>query len=211
LRAQAERNDGTIAPAGTTSVTTDAVPPPRGRLEAAILNAVTRAISSQTGLMVSYQSRSRAEPSMRKVWPHALLFSGTRWHARAYDKDRDEFIDLVLQRILSATAMGSPAPRPPEDDAAWSQWLEVEIIPSRSLSASQAEVVAREFGMIPAGKGWVWKARMRECLVGYFIYLHRLDLPSDPQRLIELKDPALAPLYLVPRGGSVDSASSENS
>ena len=209
LRAQAEQNDGAIAPAGATSVTTDAVPPPRGRLEAVILNAVTRAISSQTGLTVSYQSRSRAEPSPRKVWPHALLFSGTRWHARAYDESRDAFIDLVLQRILSTAALELPAPRQPDDDKAWSHWVEVDVVPSRTLSASQAEVVAREFGMAQAGRGWVWKARMRECLVGYFIYLHRLDLKSDPQRLIELKEPALAQRYLMPRGRSEDSTSSE--
>ncbi|WP_066708089.1 WYL domain-containing protein [Curvibacter delicatus] len=207
LRAQAEKNEGVMVPAGTTAVTTDAVPPLRGRLEAAILNAVTRAISSQTGLTVSYQSRSRAEPSARKVWPHALLFSGTRWHARAYDEERNTFIDLVLQRILTATALNAATPRPSSEDKAWARWVEIDVVPSRALSASQAEVVAREFGMNQAGRGWVWRARMRECLVGYFIYLHRLDLKSDPQRLIELKDPALAQRYLMPRGGSDDNIS----
>ncbi len=138
-----------------------------------------------------------------------LLFSGTRWHARAYDESRDAFIDLVLQRILSTAALELPAPRQPDDDKAWSHWVEVDVVPSRTLSASQAEVVAREFGMAQAGRGWVWKARMRECLVGYFIYLHRLDLKSDPQRLIELKEPALAQRYLMPRGRSEDSTSSE--
>ena len=198
LRAQAERRDGSLLPAMASAVVSDAVPPPRGKLEAAVLNAITRAISSGTGLAIRYQSKSRPEPAARRVWPHALLFSGTRWHARAYDEERKGFIDLVLQRILKAKPVDEAVPIESAQDAGWSNWVTLDVIPRRSLSAGQAEVVAREFGMVPAGRGWVWSVRLRECLAGYFIYLHRLDVVDDPKRLIELKDLGLAKKYLEP-------------
>lgn len=198
LRAQAERRDGSLLPAMASAVVSDAVPPPQGKLEAAVLNAITRAISSGTGLVISYQSKNRPEPVSRRVWPHALLFNGTRWHARAYDEEHQRFIDLVLQRILKAKAVDEVPPIDPAQDSGWSTWITLDVIPRKSLSASQAEVVAREFGMVPAGRGWIWNVRLRECLAGYFIYLHRLDVVDDSRRVIELKDPALATKYLAP-------------
>lgn len=196
LRAQAERRDGSLLPALASAVVSDAVPPPRGKLEGAVLNAITRAISSGAGLSISYQSKNRPEPAARRVWPHALLFSGTRWHARAFDEERQGFIDLVLQRVLRAKALIEASPVPVANDAGWNNWATLAVVPRRSLSASQAEVVAREFGMEPSGRGWAWNVKLRECLAGYFIYLHRLDIMDDGRRLIELKDPALVQKYL---------------
>lgn len=199
LRSQAEFGDGTVLSPETSGIHVDVVPALKSRLAPTILNAVTRAISAKTGLTISYQSRNRSDPASRRVWPHALVFSGTRWHARAWDDERQTFIDLVLQRILSAAPLRKPAPCGPEFDAEWTKWVDIEVIPSKQLSAGQAAVIAQEFGMSPAGRGWVWKVRLRQCLAGYFIYLHRLDLKSDPQRLIELRDPALAARYIAPR------------
>lgn len=196
LRAKAEQRDGVLMPPLACDVMSDAVPPPRGKIEGVVLNAITRAISSATGLLITYQSKSRAQPVPRRVWPHALLFSGTRWHARAYDEEREIFIDLVLQRILTVKAVNETSPVELAMDSAWSTWITLDVIPKRTLSTTQAEVVAREFGMISHGRGWVWNVRIRECLAGYFIYLHRLDLKDDAKRLIELRDPSLAEKYL---------------
>lgn len=196
LRGKAEQRDGSLLPSLDCEVVSDAVPPPRGKLEATVLNAITRAISGGTGLSITYQSRTRAQPAPRRVWPHALLFSGTRWHARAFDEERGYFIDLVLQRILTVKAVNEASPLAIEQDGAWNTWVNIDVIPSRALSASQAEAVAREFGMTPHGRSWVWNVKIRECLAAYFIYLHRLDIKNDVHRLIELRDAKLAEKYL---------------
>jgi hypothetical protein len=200
LRSDAEQRDGSLWPA-TSNVLTDTVPLPKGTLDAKILNAVTRAISAGHGLDISYQSKNRDEPANRRIWPHALAFSGTRWHARVYDSEREHFIDLVLQRILSTKTRDEPSPCPVDQDLGWNTWVDVEVIPRRSFSASQAKAVAREFGMVQVARTWVWKARLRECLVNYFLYLHRLDLPLelDPQRVIELRDSKLVDRYFGDR------------
>ena len=198
LRSHAEQRDGGAFSAQASAVVSDAVPPPKGKLQGTVLNAITRAISSGTGLSITYQSKSRAEPAARRVWPHALLFSGTRWHARAYDAERAIFIDLVLQRILTAKALDQPSPEAVALDVAWNTWVNIPVVPSKAFSASQAAVVAQEFGMTQAGRGWVWNVRVRECLAGYFIYLHRLDVEVDPRRLVELRDFSLVARYLPP-------------
>lgn len=210
LRSQAEFGDGTVLSPGASGILVDVVPALKSRLAPAILNAVTRAISARTGLTISYQSRNRSNPAQRCVWPHALAFSGTRWHARAWDDERQTFIDLVLQRILSAAPLRKPAPCGPESDAEWTNLVDLDVIPSKQLSPGQAAVVAQEFGMSPAGRGWVWKVRLRQCLAGYFIYLHRLDLEKDPQRLIELRDFALAARYIAPREKDATRSSTES-
>lgn len=199
LRSHAELGDGgLLAEAG--SVVVGAVPTVRSRLPPTTLNAVTRAISAKTGLAITYQSRNLETSAERRVWPHALVFSATRWHTRAWDESRSAYIDLVLQRIQSASPIKKLLPSSASArDIEWETFVEIEVIPSRHLSPGQAAVIAQEFGMAPAGKGWIWKARMRECLAGYFIYLHRLELAADPHRLIELKDASIAARYLTSR------------
>lgn len=197
LRAKAEQRDGNLVPSIGGDVVSDAVPAPKGKLKGDMLNAVTRAIALGKGLSITYQSQTRSQPAPRRVWPHALLFNGTRWHARAYDEERGTFIDLVIQRILTAKPVDEPSPFELSSDTAWNNWVTVDVIPKRTLNASQAEVVAQEFGMSPQGRGWVWNVKLRECLAGYFIYLYRLDIKNDKHRLIELQDPSLAEKYLA--------------
>lgn len=210
LRTFAESENAAMVPMPGSMVSADAVPRPRGKLEASVLNAITRAISSQTGLEIRYQSLNSDQPSTRRIWPHALVFSGTRWHARTYDEARAGFIDMVLQRILSAKALSATAPLSVCDDAEWQQFVTIEVIPNSTFTPSQAAVIAQEFGMSLSGRQWTWKVRLRQCLAGYFIYLYRLDLANDSQRLIELRDKAVIDRYRMAgvRGNVAKSAKS---
>jgi predicted DNA-binding transcriptional regulator YafY len=203
LRSTAEKRDGKLLPPSLSAVVVDAVPTHQGSIETSILNAVTRSISSGKGLAIAYQSTSRNEPAKRRVWPHALVFGGTRWHARAFDEEHERFIDLVLHRFFAAQAIAASSPRARDLDTEWNNKVNVEVIPRRSMSASQAEVVARQYGMTRSNKGWVWAVRIRECMVKDFIYLHRLDVENDPRRGIELRDGALIKKYLTPIGDKI--------
>jgi len=197
LRMHAEQNHAATLPLPTGVVPADAVPQPKGLLKPEILNSITRAISSRNGLAITYQSMSSDEPRARKIWPHALVFGGTRWHARAYDEERGGYLDLVLQRVLSAKALTKKALPADQQDKEWESMVTIEVVPKKSLTSTQAEVVAHEFGMTQRNEQWVWEVRMRECLAGYFIYLYRLDVREDAKRRIELKDPAIAKKYLA--------------
>lgn len=197
LRMHAEHSNAASLPLPAGTLPADATHQPKGHLKPEILNGITRAISSANGLEITYQSMNSDEPRTRKIWPHALVFGGTRWHARAYDEERDGYVDLVLQRVLSTKLLTKKSLPASHEDKEWMNMVTVEVIPKQKLTATQAEVVAHEFGMSQKNGQWVWEVRMRECLVGYFIYLYRLDVQEDAKRRIELKDPAISNKYLA--------------
>jgi hypothetical protein len=197
LRVHAEQSNAASLPLPAGVVPVDATPQPKGHLKPEILNSITRAISSRNGLVINYQSMNSDEPRSRKIWPHALVFGGTRWHARAFDEERGGYVDLVLQRVLSAKQLTKKTISTRQEDKEWETMVTIEVIPKQSLTSTQAEVVAQEYGMKKRNGQWIWEVRMRECLAGYFIYLYRLDVREDTKRRIELKDPAIAKKYLA--------------
>jgi hypothetical protein len=197
LRVHAEQSSAASLPLPAGVVPVDATSQPKGHLKPEILNSITRAISSRNGLVINYQSMNSDEPRSRKIWPHALVFGGTRWHARAFDEERSDYVDLVLQRVLSAKQLPKKTISTRQQDKEWETMVTIEVIPKQSLTSTQAEVVAQEYGMKQRSGQWVWEVRMRECLAGYFIYLYRLDVREDTKRRIELKDPAIAKKYLA--------------
>lgn len=198
LKSYAERAAFDVIAEPETTLAVCAVPQSVGGIDKGVLNAITRAISSKGGLEISYQSMRRDEQSVKKIWPHALAFSGHRWHARTYDLENKKFVDLVLHRILSAKTINEPAPFTALDDREWNTLVEVDVLPSAELNANQSAVVAKEFGMVKVdGGNWCWRATMRECLISYFIIFNRLDVEKDSKRLIMLRDNTLITKYLM--------------
>ena len=52
---------------------------------------------------MKYHSLKRGAAD-REVVPHALVDSGLRWHARVFDRQSNEFRDLVISRIPTKTS-----------------------------------------------------------------------------------------------------------
>jgi predicted DNA-binding transcriptional regulator YafY len=78
--------------------------------------------------------------------PHALVFDGFRWHARARDAETDEFRDFVLGR-LSKIALGAPAQGGLAQDLEWNSRVALEIAPNPALSAHQRAAIEMDYGM----------------------------------------------------------------
>jgi predicted DNA-binding transcriptional regulator YafY len=122
-----------------------AEPPVRGA-PPAILLAVLTAIRDGRALRARYQSFSSPEPRVRALEPHALVFDGFRWHARARDVEEDRFKDFVLGR-LSEPADGGAAGAGQAEDVAWNTTITLEIRPHPRLSAAQRAAVEADYGM----------------------------------------------------------------
>jgi predicted DNA-binding transcriptional regulator YafY len=152
-------------------------PPVRGAAPA-ILLAVVTAIRDGRALRARYQSFSTPEPRVRSLEPHALVFDGFRWHARARDVEEDRFKDFVLGR-LSEPADDGVASAGQADDAAWNTMVTLEICPHPRLSASQRAAVEADYGMV--GGSLVFTCR--EAVVYYM--KRRLGLTAGH----ELKQP----------------------
>lgn len=127
---------------------TDIALTPRRRVDSSALRAVLDAIRGKESLEVHYQSMSkeRAAPVWRRMTPHALGYDGFRWHARAYCHIDNKFKDFLLPRILGVRSPGEPGASG-ADDRQWNETFNVEIGPHPDLTASQKDVVAKDFGM----------------------------------------------------------------
>jgi hypothetical protein len=113
---------------------------------APVLRAALAAIRDGLALEAHYVSFQRAESGRRVLSPHALVFDGFRWHARAHDAEDGRFKDFVLARLADPAAAG-PARATAADDAAWTRHVALEIAPHPGLTAHQQSVVARDYGM----------------------------------------------------------------
>jgi len=113
----------------------------------AVLRAVIRAIRDGAAVAADYVSFQRPEVTRRVLSPHALVFDGFRWHARAHDAGDARFKDFVLSR-LSGSEPAGPAQIGPAEDAAWWRMTTLEIVPHPGLSDHQKAVVMRDYGMI---------------------------------------------------------------
>lgn len=199
LRSFTESQSTALVPAIGQGVRSAALPMPAGNIEPEVLFLVTRAIKRRHGLSIQYQSLSTPHPTFRVIWPHALVFADFRWRVRAFDEKYGKYLDLVLTRILKAGATKDPLPSDVAPDTEWENEITVEIQPYSGLSREQKRVIGVEYGMTHKRSGWMWSVSMRECLIPYFLRVHRLDLEEPTASFpIELSNPALAKQYRFP-------------
>jgi len=168
--------DGIVAPdeAWIGSVPNFAcAPTPARGVSAPILRAVVTAIKRKEVLEVLYQSMSSPEPSWRWIAPHALVFDGFRWHARAHCDRSGVFKDFVLTRIAetrSSRASDIFASR----DQDWQDDVDLIIAPHPELSAGQRKAIELDYGM----EGGEAAIPVKRALLYYA--LKRLGLDTEP-------------------------------
>lgn len=112
----------------------------------AVLAGMIEAIRHRLRVRAVYQSFSTPEPTLRRLEPHALVFDGFRWHARARDVDEDRFKDFVLGRLSEVGADG-PAATHAADDGEWNRLVRLEIAPHPDLAPHQRAAIASDYGM----------------------------------------------------------------
>ena len=148
----------------------DVLEPVFRQVNAAVLRAVNQAIVAGKEVQVRYQSMSRPEPALHRLCPHALVFDGLRWHARAFSYTHHEFRDFVLARMLSAELSYS-AEINASEDTAWHEFVGVRIGAHPGLSATQKQAVEFDYGM----EAGVLKHQVRAALVPYFLRVMRIN------------------------------------
>lgn len=138
-----------------------------------ILRAVVTAIKRQEALEVLYQSMSSADPAWRWIAPHALVFDGFRWHARAHCTRSGEFKDFVLSRI-DETRASKASERRASHDLDWQSDITLIIAPHPDLSAGQRKAIELDYAM----EGGRAEIPVKNALLYYA--LKRLGLDTDP-------------------------------
>jgi predicted DNA-binding transcriptional regulator YafY len=139
------------------------------QIDPAVLKTINQAIVSARAVRIRYQSMSHSEPVEHRLCPHALVFDGLRWHARAFSHGHDEFRDFVLARILSAEFVGFAEVNASED-AAWQTFVPVKIAAHPGLSDAQKKAVEFDYGMVDG----VLERQVRGALLPYFLKMMRI-------------------------------------
>jgi predicted DNA-binding transcriptional regulator YafY len=150
--------------------------PPFRQVDQTVLQTMNQAILSAKAVRVRYQSMSRAEPEEHRLCPHALVFDGWRWQARAFCNSTYEFRDFVLARIHSAQPAGF-AEVDASGDTAWRTFVEVRMGAHPGLSVIQKAAVEFDYGMVDG----VLEHQVRGALLASFLRMMRIG-PDDLTR-----------------------------
>jgi hypothetical protein len=177
LKIQQGRTGGALVTLVSNLPVVDVIEPLFRQVDPSVLQAVNQAIVSGKEVRVLYQSMSRSEPVEHRLCPHALVFDGLRWHARAFSYTHHEFRDFVLARMSSAE-LGFSAEVDASEDAMWHELVHVRIGAHPGLSESQKHAVEFDYGM----ELGVLEYEVRAALVPYFLRVMRInrdDLTRD--------------------------------
>jgi predicted DNA-binding transcriptional regulator YafY len=99
-----------------------------------VLMVLARACRDREHVTADYTDRT-GRPTRRRIEPYQLVTTGRRWYLMAYDRDRDDWRSLRLDRMSGVRAVGTTfAPRQAPDAAAYVR---------RSISAAAYRYVAR--------------------------------------------------------------------
>ena len=156
---------------------TDTIVPAMRNVRPAVLQKVIHACRESSRLEIEYASMSNPEPETRVIQPHTLVYTGYRWHARAWCEKSREFRDFVLTRIFNTPDLLTAADQNPQDDSVWQSQVTLELIADPRLLPAQQKLVAHDYGFTDG----TLKIVTRAALVTYYLQLYRIH-PKEIER-----------------------------
>lgn len=140
-----------------------------------VVREVVRASRAGTSLRILYASMSNPAPHERVISPHTLVYTGFRWHVRAWCHKREDFRDFLLSRIdRTPKPCDERAPKA-ESDCLWQEKISLTLIPNLLLSDSQKALVERDFAM-PEG---CLQLTVRKALAHYTLQRFQAAITED--------------------------------
>jgi len=120
---------------------------PTRHVEPEILRAIIQASREQRRLEIAYLSLSSPVAEERIIDPHTLVFTGLRWHVRAYCEKNRSFRDFVLSRFRGTPEIMDKALVSAEEDERWQTRINIILTPDTRLSEAQSDIIAADYGM----------------------------------------------------------------
>ena len=145
-----------------------------------LLRPIMQAARQQKRLEVDYVSINNPDREGRIIVPHTLVYTGLRWHVRAWCEKNREYRDFVLSRFRDIPEILGDSEHGVDEDHDWNRQVTIRIAPDPRLRPEQREVVEADYGM-ENGKLAV---NTRGKLVPYALKLLHID-PTE-----QLPDPA---------------------
>jgi predicted DNA-binding transcriptional regulator YafY len=126
---------------------TEVLDVPLRNIKPELLRPLVQAARNNKRIEVEYVSLSSPEVEVRVIAPHTLVFTGMRWHLRAYCEKRKAFVDFVLSRFRGLPDIIDDSPYSVDDDIAWNTLVKIRIKPDSRLNKAQQHIIATDYGM----------------------------------------------------------------
>lgn len=155
-----------------------------------VLRPIMQAARQQKRLEVDYVSINNPDREGRIIVPHTLVYTGVRWHVRAWCEKNLEYRDFVLSRFRDIPEIMDESGHGVDGDEQWNTLVTISIVPDPRLNRAQREVVEADYGM----ENGSLKITTRGKLVPYALKLlhidpnELLDDPTAQQIVVENRD-----------------------
>ena len=150
-----------------------------------VLRPLLKACRDSEVIEVEYVSLANPVPETRLIAPHTLIYTGMRWHVRAYCEKNREYRDFVLSRLRGQPEFERKTENLIDEDEDWNTKVAVIIEPDSRLKPEQKAIIEADFGM----EDGVLVIPTRRALVKYVLQRFQID----PKKL----DPKAAAQQIV--------------
>jgi predicted DNA-binding transcriptional regulator YafY len=137
-----------------------------------VLRPLLKACRERLRFEVDYVSFRTPGGETRLIAPHTLIYTGMRWHVRAYCEKNGEYRDFVLSRFRGVPElMDEPSEHSRELDEGWNTSITVILEPDSRLKPEQREILAADYGM----QNGQLEIQTRGALVQYVLQRYQID------------------------------------
>lgn len=115
-----------------------------------ITRPLIQAINNGSGVTINYYSMQHPGGSERIIFPHILVYTGFRWHVRAWCSVRNEFRDFNISRIsqvISSKIILSLEGMPSNDEL-WHTRINILLEANPKMSKAERSLIESEFNMV---------------------------------------------------------------
>ncbi len=144
-----------------------------------VLRPIMQAARQRKRLEVDYVSINNPDREGRIIVPHTLVYTGLRWHVRAWCEKNAEYRDFVLSRFRDTPEIMDDSDHGIDGDHEWNTLTTLRIVPDPRLGEEQQQVVEVDYGMINGAL----EVSTRGKLIPYALKLLNIDphaMQEDP-------------------------------
>lgn len=154
-----------------TTANVEQITPPGRDVSPSILRPMIQAARARKRLEVDYVSLQHPDREGRIIVPHTLVFTGFRWHVRAWCEKNQGFRDFVLSRFRGEAEILDTSEHGEDQDDDWGKRINIIVVPDPRLTKDQQAVIAHDYGM----SGGTLTLNTRATLINYQLQLLQLD------------------------------------
>ncbi|NVK29388.1 MAG: WYL domain-containing protein [Gammaproteobacteria bacterium] len=142
-----------------------------------VLRSLLKACRLSMAIKITYASMNNPNPHQRVISPHALIYTGFRWHVRAYCHLRNQYRDFVLSRITSP-AESDEEPINRDADKLWNESITIKLVANNNLTPIQQKLVELDYAMTQGAL----EITVRKALVHYTLQRFQAAITNDNRK-----------------------------